>query len=133
MKKYKQSAIRRRITRIRSKVRGTKTKPRLTVFRSNQYTYAQLIDDEKGVTLAAASEKELAPNQKTKSGKKQPEATRKSQKLTKMERAGLVGELLAKKAKKKGISQVAFDRGAYRYHGRVKKVAEAARSQGLEF
>ena len=104
--------------RIRNKISGTKIVPRLNVFRSNSNIFAQIIDDEAGVTLVSASslEKEL--------------------KLTNggnVEAAAKVGELLAKKAKKAKISKVVFDRGGYLYHGRVKALAEAARENGLEF
>lgn len=107
-----------RHTRIRNKVSGTKEVPRLNVFRSNSNIFAQIIDDEAGVTLVSTSslDKEL--------------------KLTNggnVEAAAKVGELLAKKAKKAKISKVVFDRGGYLYHGRVKALAEAARENGLEF
>lgn len=112
MKKQKQ----RRKTKIRAKIKNTAQRPRLTVFRSNQRIYAQIIDDEQGKTLVAASEKEI---------KKKAE--------TKTERAALVGEVLAQKASKKKIKKVVFDRGPYRYHGRVKALAEGARKGGLQF
>jgi large subunit ribosomal protein L18 len=109
----------RRLKRVRAKIRGTKKRPRLTVFRSNKYTFAQIIDDEKGITLVAANEKQALK--------------RASKKQTKTERATAVGEILAKKALKKGIKKVAFDRGQYKYHGRIKALAEAARANGLIF
>ncbi len=104
--------------RIREKISGTKEVPRLNVFRSNSNIFAQIIDDEAGVTLVSASslEKEL----KIANGGN-------------VEAAAKVGELLAKKAKKAKISKVVFDRGGYLYHGRVKALAEAARENGLEF
>ena len=107
-----------RHSRIRNKVSGTKAAPRLNVFRSNNNIFAQIIDDEAGVTLVSASslEKEL----KIANGGN-------------VEAAAKVGELLAKKAKKAKISKVVFDRGGYLYHGRVKALAEAARENGLEF
>ena len=107
-----------RHSRIRNKVSGTKDVPRLNVFRSNNNIFAQIIDDEAGVTLVSASslEKEL----KIANGGNVEAATK-------------VGELLAKKAKKAKISKVVFDRGGYLYHGRVKALAEAARENGLEF
>lgn len=107
-----------RHSRIRNKVSGTKKVPRLNVFRSNNNIFAQIIDDEAGVTLVSASslEKEL----KIANGGN-------------VEAAAKVGELLAKKAKKAKISKVVFDRGGYLYHGRVKALAEAARENGLEF
>jgi len=93
---------------------GTMTKPRLAVFRSNAYIYAQLVNDESGTTLAEANDIKLA-------------------KGTKLERAAMVGEALAKAAKDKKVVQVVFDRGGFLYAGRVKAVAEAARKGGLTF
>ncbi|OGE80132.1 MAG: 50S ribosomal protein L18 [Candidatus Doudnabacteria bacterium RIFCSPHIGHO2_01_FULL_45_18] len=101
--------------RVRAKVMGTSQKPRLNVFRSLSHIYVQLIDDETGRTLAAASSTEI----KTK-GKKS-------------EVAAFVGKLAAQKALAAGIKKVVFDRGGYQYHGRVKQLAEAARAAGLEF
>ena len=101
--------------RVRAKVMGTSQKPRLNVFRSLSHIYVQLIDDETGRTLAAASSTEV----KTK-GKKS-------------EVAAMVGKLVAQKALAAGIKKVVFDRGGYQYHGRVKQLAEAARAAGLEF
>lgn len=100
-----------------SKNKPIKKRLRLSVFRSNRWIYAQIIDDEKGQTLVAAAERELG----------------KETKGTKTERAGLVGELLAKKALKKGIKKVYFDRGRFKYHGRLKALAEGARKGGLAF
>jgi large subunit ribosomal protein L18 len=104
--------VRRKI-RIRSKICGTKVRPRLSVFRSNKDIYGQLIDDKKGETLVTASGRDLVGN--------------------KTEKARLVGRLLAQKALKKGVKRVVFDRGSYRYHGRVKALAEGAREKGLKF
>lgn len=103
---------------IRKKVAGTAQKPRLAVFRSNTEIYAQLIDDDKGVTLAASSsrEKDIA-----------------AQKLPKVDKSKLVGAAIARKAKDLGITTVIFDRGGNLYHGRVKNVAEGAREGGLQF
>ena len=101
--------------RVRATVSGTASKPRLNVFRSLSHIYVQLIDDESGKTLAAASSAEI----KTK-GKKS-------------EMAAAVGKLAAEKATKLGIKKVVFDRAGYQYHGRVKELAEAARKAGLEF
>jgi len=95
-------------------------RPRLSVFRSNRHIFGQIIDDTKGITLVAFSDKVLAKINKSLKG-------------TKVEIAGHVGEELAKKAKVKKISKVIFDRGAYKYHGRVKALAEGARKGGLEF
>lgn len=108
----------KRHARVRRKVSGTAERPRLNVFRSNKHMYAQIIDDEKGVTLVSAStlDKEL-----------ELEST------GNVEAAAKVGELIAKRALDKGIKAVVFDRGGYMYHGRVKALAEAARENGLEF
>src|SRR5574344_1148469 len=107
-----------RHARVREKVSGTTVEPRLNVFRSNQNIFAQIIDDEKGITLVSASsiDKEL----KLENGSNVEAATK-------------VGELLAKRAKEAKIKNVSFDRGGYLYHGRVKALAEAARANGLEF
>jgi len=115
IKKYKKQRDKRRV-RIRAKIRGTKERPRLSVFRSNKHIYAQLIDDYGGETLTAASDLEL----KTASG-------------TKTKIAAEVGKVLAEKAGKLGIKKVVFDRGGYKYHGRVKALAEGARQGGLKF
>lgn len=103
--------------RVRGKISGTAERPRLNVFRSTNNIYAQLIDDVKGVTLASASslDKEFEGN----GGNK--EAARK------------VGQMIAKKAADKGITEVVFDRGGYIFHGRVKELAEGAREGGLKF
>ncbi len=104
--------------RIRAKISGTASQPRLSVFRSNKDIYAQLIDDTTGTTLAAASsrQKDVA----TQSG-------------TKVEKSALVGKVLAQKALALGIEKCVFDRGGYLYHGRVKSVADGAREGGLKF
>lgn len=106
----------RRKRRVRSKVFGTKKRPRLSVFRSNKYIYGQLIDDEKGETLASFSSKNV-----------------KGKKDAKVKTAEAAGEKLAKKAKKKKIKEVVFDRSGYKYHGRVKAFAQGARKGGLKF
>lgn len=103
--------------RVRSRVSGTAERPRLNVFRSLAHIYAQIIDDEKGVTLVAASSKEK--NFEGSGGN--------------VEGAKKVGAAIAKKAVEKGISEVVFDRGGYIYHGRVAALAEAAREGGLKF
>lgn len=100
--------------RNRANIFGTAEKPRLSVFRSNKYTYAQLIDDTKGQTLAAASTKELA------------------KKIKKVDAAKSLGQLIAEKAKKAGVKSAIFNRSFYKYHGRVKALAEAAREAGLK-
>ncbi|HTE08368.1 MAG TPA: 50S ribosomal protein L18 [Flavitalea sp.] len=104
--------------RIRKRIAGTAQKPRFSVFRSNTEVYVQLIDDVNGVTLVAGSskEKDIA-----------------AQKVTRTEKAKLVGEAMARKAKELGIEQVVFDRGGNLYHGRVKNVADGARAGGLVF
>lgn len=101
--------------KIRSRVTGTAETPRLAVFRSNRYMYAQLIDDVKGITLASASDLGLAD------------------KMTKLERAKKVGEKLAVSAKDKKITTVVFDRGGFSYRGRVQALADGARGAGLVF
>ncbi|MEI6946077.1 50S ribosomal protein L18 [Paraflavisolibacter sp. H34] len=103
---------------IRKKVAGTAQKPRLSVFRSNTDIYAQLIDDENGVTLAAASSREKDIQAQT---------------GTKTEKSKLVGQAIARKATELGLATVVFDRGGNLYHGRVKAVAEGAREGGLKF
>ena len=109
-----------RHTRVRQKVSGTDSMPRMCVFRSLQHIYIQVIDDLQGHTLASASTIDLKIKGDM-SGKK------------KIAQAELVGTLLARRAKDMGIKQVVFDRGGYKYHGRVKMLAEAARKGGLKF
>jgi large subunit ribosomal protein L18 len=114
------AARRRRHVRVRERLSGTPDKPRLAVFRSLNHIYAQIIDDTAGHTLAFATDIEADVKSK-KDGKKKSEV------------AGLVGEALARKAKEKGIAAVVFDRGGFKYHGRVKAFADAARKGGLTF
>lgn len=104
--------------RIRKKIAGTAAKPRLAIFRSNSEIYAQLIDDENGFTLAAASSRDKDI---------------KAQKGTKVEKSKMVGQAIARKAKDLGITTIVFDRGGNLYHGRVQGVAEGAREGGLQF
>ncbi|CAI7989696.1 50S ribosomal protein L18 [Geodia barretti] len=99
--------------RVRRKISGTSERPRLSVYRSLNHVYAQVIDDSQGVTLTSASSLKDDKN--------------------KVNVAELVGSLLSERAKEKGVSQVVFDRGGYRYHGRVKALADAARKGGLVF
>ncbi len=106
--------------RVRRKISGTSERPRLSVYRSLNHVYAQVIDDSQGVTLTSASSLESAVK------------TQKDDK-NKVSVAELVGSLLSERAKEKGVSQVVFDRGGYRYHGRVKALADAARKGGLVF
>ena len=109
----------RRKIRVRKKVFGTAIKPRLSVFRSTKHIYAQLIDDENGVTLVAASTVDKEIREKLEGKKNQ--------------KAKVVGEALAARAKSKDLESIVFDRNGYRYHGRVKAVAEGAREGGLNF
>lgn len=105
--------------RVRAKVAGTKNKPRLSVFRSNKHIFLQLIDDDSGKTLVSAGDLGLKSTAK--------------KKKTKIEIAKEVGKKLAESAKSKKIKNVVFDRGGYKYHGRVKAAAEGAREEGLKF
>lgn len=113
----------KRAKRVRLKLRGITRQsglPRLTVFRSNRYIYAQIIDDQKGETLLSVSEKETKMTGTKMTG-------------TKTERAKTVGQILAERAQAQKIKRVIFDRGSYKYHGRVKALAEGAREGGLNF
>ncbi|MDP2934179.1 MAG: 50S ribosomal protein L18 [bacterium] len=103
--------------RVRAKIKGTVSIPRLCVFRSNRHIYCQLIDDQKGKTMVIASDMEIKSKVKSQKSKV----------------AEQVGELLAKKAAEKKIEKVVFDRGGYKYHGRIKALAEGARKGGLKF
>ncbi len=113
-------ALRRQKIRykIRKRVTGTAERPRLSIFRSNKYIYAQLVDDATGVTLATANSKDASIS---------------SQNLSKQEEAKLVGKLIAERAQSEGIESIVFDRSGYLYHGRVKNLAEGAREGGLQF
>jgi large subunit ribosomal protein L18 len=106
----------RRRRRVRAKVRGSAERPRLSVFRSNRGVFAQLVDDDAGATVAAVSWTE-------------PEL----RELASLEQAKRAGELLAERAKKAGVEGCVFDRGGYRYHGRVRALADGAREGGLDF
>lgn len=126
----------RRHQRVRAKIFGTKECPRLSVFRSSKHIYAQLINDEKGKTLVASSDQEfLKPSvkarQSSKSKKESPSL--KEKKAGKVAVAYRVGKLIAQKALKMEVTKVIFDRGGYKYHGRVKALAEGAREGGLKF
>jgi len=110
----------RRHVRVRAKVKGTTSRPRLCVFRSLNHIYAQIVDDSQGHTLASASTLD-------------PEIKAELDGKAKKSQAELVGLLAAKRALAKGINQVVFDRGGYKYHGRVKALADAARQAGLKF
>lgn len=104
-------------SRIRRTVSGTAERPRLSVFRSNKQIYAQLVDDLNGSTIATASSLKMGE----------------SESVNKVEQAKLVGKAIAEKGKEKGVETVVFDRGGYLYHGRVKALADAARTEGLKF
>jgi len=120
MSKQTHLARKRRHRRVRKKIVGTAERPRLNVFRSLKHIYAQVIDDDKGHTLVAASTLD-------------PELRGKLDGLTKTEQARLVGKLLGERALARGVRRVVFDRGGYKYHGRVKALAEGSREAGLEF
>ncbi|MEI7603732.1 MAG: 50S ribosomal protein L18 [bacterium] len=108
--------LQKRHFRVRSKITGSTERPRLSVYKSSKYIYAQIIDDEKGITLVGLHSKYNDAG-----------------KMPKTESAKKLGESLAKKAIEKGITTVVFDRGGYKYHGRVKSLADAARESGLVF
>lgn len=119
IKKVSRNSTRaQRHSRVRKRLSGSTERPRLAIYRSLNHVYAQVIDDSQGSTLAAASS--LDPSLK-------------GQKLSLKEKATKVGELIGQRSTEKGITQVVFDRGGYKYHGRVAALAEAARSKGLEF
>jgi large subunit ribosomal protein L18 len=117
MKGSRKDARSRRHTRVRKHVRGTSDRPRLAVFRSNKYIYAQVIDDTESRTIAAASsqESDLRSN------------------ALNVDTASKVGTLLASRAKQAGVGSIVFDRGGYKFHGKIKALADAAREEGLEF
>jgi large subunit ribosomal protein L18 len=117
----------RRHARVREKVRGSAGRPRLAVFRSLTHIYAQLIDDDSGKTLVTASSLDVRPATAS------PSPAEPQSKAKKTERAKNVGVMLGERAKAKGIEEAVFDRGGYRYHGRVKALGDAARSAGLRF
>jgi large subunit ribosomal protein L18 len=116
----KNEARERRHARVRKHVLGTADRPRLNVYRSLNHIYAQVIDDTQGNTLAAASTLDR-------------EIRERLTELSKAQQAQLVGEVVAKRALEKGVTQVVFDRGGYAYHGRVQQLAEGARKGGLDF
>ncbi len=117
MRGTRADARRRRHDRVRKNVHGSADRPRLAVFRSNRYIYAQVIDDDAGRTLAAASSQEKKLRKKTLSA----------------DTAAEVGKLVAARAEEAGVETVVFDRGGFPYHGRVKALADAAREGGLKF
>lgn len=115
MKLDKNKIRQRRVRRVRAKIKGADSRPRLSVFRSLSYIYAQIIDDEKGITLASFD------SRKIKGGKNNIETARK------------IGQEIAKLAKAKKIGKIVFDRKGYKYHGKIKALAEGAREEGLVF
>ncbi len=117
----KQARRARAHQRLRQRVRGTAARPRLAVFKSIKHVYVQVIDDERGTTLAQASTIDAEVKGKLKGPAANKEAAR------------VVGEMVAERAKALGLTKVVFDRGGYIYHGKVKEVAEGARKQGLDF
>ena len=120
MATFRKAARQRIHRRIRKKLAGTAQRPRLAVHFSGKHIYAQVIDDDRGVTLASASSIEKPTREALKTG-------------ASVDAAKAVGRLIAERAKEKGITAVVFDRGAYLYHGRVKALADAAREGGLAF
>jgi len=112
-------ARKRRHARVRKWVSGTPDRPRLNVFRSLEQIYVQIIDDTQGVTVASASSLDAS--------------IKGAEQTSKIEQASMVGKLVAERAQAVGVTSVVFDRGGYKYHGRVKALAEAARENGLEF
>ena len=121
VRKISKDEHRRRIhRRVRQSVAGTADRPRLCIYRSTTHVYAQVIDDGKGLTLASASSNDKETRKSIKGGGN-------------VAAAKVVGKIVAERAKAKGIAQVVFDRGGYRYHGRVKALADAAREAGLKF
>ena len=113
------TSLKKRHYRVRSKVSGTSIRPRLSVYKSNKHLFVQVIDDEKNITIAGGS---------TRYVKKE-----KDQKMSKSDSSKALGEMIATKAKDKGVTTVVFDRGGYKYHGRVKLLADSARENGLVF
>lgn len=113
-------ARKRRHLRVRKRINGTQARPRLNVYRSNKHIYAQVIDDVTGNTLVSASTVDKELSEQVKNGGN-------------VDAARKVGELVAKRAIEKGVSEVVFDRGGYLYHGRVQALADAAREAGLQF
>ena len=123
----KQQKRYRRHRRVRAKIFGTVERPRLYVFRSAHHIYAQLINDEKGETILSSSDLKL------KKAKTQIRGKEKVNRIGKIATAYEIGKLIAKKALEKKIEKVVFDKGGYKYHGRVKALAEGARDSGLKF
>ena len=120
MSEQSRKARKRRHRRVRKKVSGTAGRPRMNIFRSLQHIYVQVIDDEMGHTLASASTVDAQVQERING-------------LDKTAQARVVGQVLAERAMDKGVTKVVFDRGGYKYHGRVKALAEGSRQGGLEF
>jgi len=137
-KEMKKEKRYRRHRRVRAKISGSANRPRLCVFRSNKHIYAQLVDDEKSYTILSSSDLEL---KKSKIKEKKSERKLKEKEIEEEEKsisgkvaiAYEVGKLIAEKALKKKIKKAVFDRGGYKYHGRVKALAQGARDAGLKF
>jgi large subunit ribosomal protein L18 len=127
-RKQKRERRQRAHQRLRQRVRGTEERPRLSIYKSLKYIYAQVIDDTRGVTLAQASSADVD----VRGGLSGPEGG-KAPGTGSQAAAKLVGAKVAERAKEKGVDKVVFDRGGYIYHGKVKAVAEAAREKGLQF
>jgi large subunit ribosomal protein L18 len=121
----RQRARRRRQERVRKRVQGTLTRPRLSVFKSAKHIYGQLIDDVQGYTLAAASSLSPSFRERVQSVEKASGGN--------VSGAKIVGELIAEQARAKGITQIVFDRNGFLYHGRVKALADGVRKAGLQF
>jgi large subunit ribosomal protein L18 len=121
----RERARRRRQERVRKRVQGTLTRPRLSVFKSAKHIYGQLIDDVQGHTLAAASSLSASFRERVQSVEKASGGN--------VSGAKIVGELIAEQARAKGVTQIVFDRNGFLYHGRVKALAEGAREAGLQF
>ena len=128
--KEKKEKRKLRHKRLRVLIKGTAERPRLNVFRSSKHIWVQLIDDQKGHTLLAASDLEIEKNKQKLSAEIEKEI---ESLKAKEKKAFLVGQLIAQKAKKAGIEKVVFDRGGWKYHGRIKALAEGARKGGLKF
>jgi len=127
-KKTKQKNRERRHKRVRGKISGTSKRPRLCVFRSSKHIYAQLVDDKKNKVLAVSNDVKMK--------KKRAKAAKGAEEIKRSRKLALgfeVGKLIAKKAKELKIEEVVFDRGGYKYHGRVRALAEGARDGGLKF
>jgi len=142
-KNSKKEKREKRHRKVRAKIYGTEDRPRLCIFKSNKHIYAQIINDDKGFTLVFASDLEVNPHTKrgqvaegdkiSKASPRYGVGVKDSKKDKKINLAQKVGELIANKAKDKKITKVVFDRGGFKYHGRVKALADEARKQGLQF